>query len=68
MPPPELLELPPEELLEEPPPEEPLEPDEPDDPPDEPPDELGEDGMEEDDCWLAQPPIRKAETEPIATQ
>lgn len=61
--PPELLELPPE-LLEEPPPAEPpLEPDEP------PLEELGEEGMEEEeDCWPAQPPIRKLEIEPTITQ
>ena len=63
-----LLDEPPEEP---PPPLEP--PDEPEDPPEEPeepPEEplgmLDED--EEDCCWLAQPPIRKAETELMATQ
>jgi hypothetical protein len=47
-------------------------------PPDEPPElleellddgeELGEDGIddEEDDCWLGQPPMRNAQTAPIA--
>ena len=52
----------------------PLEPDEPPlepDDPDEPPElgelgMLGDDGMLEDCCWLAQPPIRKLETVPIA--
>lgn len=71
-PPPELPpELPPDELLEEPPDEPPLEPEEPPDDPDDPPlDELGEEGMdeEEDCCWLAQPPISKAERELMATQ
>lgn len=67
MPPPE---LPRDELLEEPPDEPPLEPEEPPDEPDEPPlDELGDEGMDEEDCcWLAQPPIRKAEIELMATQ
>ncbi|HEY0940623.1 MAG TPA: hypothetical protein VGE08_11045 [Steroidobacter sp.] len=57
-----LLDEPPEEP---PPPLEP--PEEPEEPPEEPP--LGMlDGMEdEEDCW-AQPPIRNAETEPMATQ
>jgi len=61
--------FPPGRLLEEPPDEPPpLEPEEPPDDPDEPP-ELGEEGMDvEEDCWLAQPPIRKAETEPMARQ
>jgi hypothetical protein len=68
--PPELPELPPDELLEEPPDEPPLEPEEPPDEPDDPPlDELGDEGMDEEDCcWLAQPPIRKAEMELMATQ
>lgn len=46
-------------------PEDPEEPEEPDEP-EEPPEELGgeDDGMEEDE--LAQPPMRKADTAPMA--
>jgi hypothetical protein len=60
-----LLRPPPPELPppEDPPPEDPP----PLDPPEEPlePGELGE-GMEVDEDWLAQPPMRKAETVPTA--
>lgn len=35
-------------------------PDEPDEPPED--GELGEGMLEEDDCWLAQPPMSNAET------
>jgi hypothetical protein len=67
--PPEL----PRELLceppEDPPLEPPLEPEEPPEEPEEPPLELGLDGIEEEeDCCWAQPPMRKAETEPMAMQ
>ena len=53
-----------------------LRPELPDEPPelldellDDDGEELGEDGIdeeEEEDCWLGQPPIRKAHTAPIA--
>jgi hypothetical protein len=48
-------------------------PERPEDPPLDPddPDELlgldeGEEGMELEDCWLGQPPIRSADTAPTA--
>jgi len=50
-------------------PEEPEEPDDPPDEPDEPPEELGmlgDEGMLEEEEELAQPPIRNAETVPMA--
>jgi hypothetical protein len=64
---------PPGMLLDEPPDEPPpLDPDEPPEEPEEPPEEpLGMlDGMEEEEdcCWLAHPPIRNADTEPMARQ
>ena len=60
---------PPLELLDEPPEDPPLEPDEPPEEPDDPPLELGLDGMEDEDCccW-AHPPMRNADTEPMAMQ
>jgi hypothetical protein len=65
-------ELPPELLCDppdEPPLEPPLEPDDPPEDPEEPPLELGLDGIEdEEDCCCAQPPMRKADTEPTAMQ
>jgi hypothetical protein len=58
-----MLELDPPEL-----PDEPDDPDEPEEEPDDPPDEglgmLGE-GMLEEDCCCAQPPMRNAEIEPM---
>jgi hypothetical protein len=62
LPPLGMLELEPPEL-----PEDPDEPDEPDDPEDPPEDGLGMlgDGMLDEDCCCAQPPIRNAEIEPI---
>lgn len=68
-PPPPLEPCEPPGMLELLPPDEPDEPDEPPLDPEEPPDEppglgmLGE-GMLEEDCWLAQPPMRKAEMVP----
>jgi hypothetical protein len=56
-------------MLELLPPLDPEEPEEPDDPPDEPPEELGmlgDEGMLEEEEEPAQPPIRNAETVPIA--
>lgn len=57
-----LLDEPPEE----PPPLEP--PEEPEEPPEEPLGMLEGIDEEEDCCWPAQPPIRNADTELIATQ